>query len=93
MENKEIITQNTEGLLADVRSIVEQGLHNAYQGVNVVMVKTYWQVGRRIVEEEQQGESVLNMESNSLHYWLRNCRKVIIRVLQPVTFGHIVSSI
>lgn len=51
-----MVIRNAEGLLADVRTIVEQGLQNAYQGVNAVMVKTYWQVGRRIVEEEQQGE-------------------------------------
>ena len=56
MDKKDIITRNTERLLADVRSIVEQGLQNAYYGVNAVMVKTYWQVGHRIVEEEQQGE-------------------------------------
>ena len=56
MEGKNRIILKTEGLLADVRSIVEQGLQNAYRGVNAVMVKTYWQVGRRIVEEEQRGE-------------------------------------
>lgn len=57
MEETNIPTQATVStLLSDVRSIVEQGLQRAYQGVNVVMVKTYWQVGRRIVEEEQQGE-------------------------------------
>jgi hypothetical protein len=49
-------TSTNTSLLSDVRLIVEQGLQNAYQGVNSVMVKTYWQVGRRIVEEEQQGE-------------------------------------
>ncbi len=57
MEETNIPTQATVStLLSDVRSIVEQGLQRAYQGVNVVMVNTYWQVGRRIVEEEQQGE-------------------------------------
>ena len=40
----------------DVRTIIENGLHKAYQDVNVTTVYTYWQVGRRIVEEEQQGE-------------------------------------
>ena len=49
-------TSTNTSLLSDVRLIVEQGLQTAYQGVNSVMVKTYWQVGRRIVEEEQQGE-------------------------------------
>ena len=56
MEKKYITSRNTGSLLSDVRSIVEQGLQTAYRGVNTVMVSTYWQVGRRIVEEEQQGE-------------------------------------
>ena len=43
-------------LVADIRTIVEQGLQTAYQHVNTVIVHTYWQVGRRIVEEEQNGE-------------------------------------
>lgn len=56
MEKKYITSRNTDSLLSDVRTIVEQGLQTAYRGVNTVMVSTYWQVGRRIVEEEQQGE-------------------------------------
>ena len=56
MEKNNITSRNTGSLLSDVRSIVEQGLQTAYMGVNTVMVSTYWQVGRRIVEEEQHGE-------------------------------------
>ena len=57
-DNNKVVkaTSTNTSLLSDVRLIVEQGLQTAYQGVNSVMVKTYWQVGRRIVEEEQQGE-------------------------------------
>ena len=43
-------------LIVDVKTIVETGLRAAYQSVNVATVYTYWQVGRRIVEEEQNGE-------------------------------------
>ena len=55
MDDKNIISKNSGELLSDVRAIVEQGLQTAYMGVNTVMVSTYWQVGRRIVEEEQKG--------------------------------------
>ena len=57
-DNNKIVkaTSTNTSLLSDVRLIVEQGLKTAYEGVNQVMVKTYWQVGRRIVEEEQRGE-------------------------------------
>ena len=43
-------------LIADVRNIVNNGLRKAYQDVNTTIVHTYWQVGRRIVEEEQNGD-------------------------------------
>ena len=54
-ENKNITTRE-QCLLSDIRAIVEQGLQTVYQHVNTVMVYTYWQVGKRIVEEEQNGE-------------------------------------
>ena len=42
-------------LVQDVQAIVENGLQKAYRDVNITTVTTYWQVGRRIVEEEQHG--------------------------------------
>lgn len=42
--------------VADVKSIIEQGKQRAYQQVSDVMIDTYWNIGRRIVEEEQQGK-------------------------------------
>ena len=38
-----------------MKKIVEQGRSIAYSGVNAVMIETYWQIGRRIVEQEQNG--------------------------------------
>lgn len=39
----------------DVKNIIEQGRNTAYQAVNRAMIETYWHIGRRIVEEEQNG--------------------------------------
>lgn len=47
----------TDKLLDDIRSIIEQGWRQAYTAVNQVAVLTYWNIGRRIVEEEQHGEA------------------------------------
>ena len=44
-------------LVKDVQAIVENGLRKAYNDINTTTVFTYWQVGRRIVEEEQHGEA------------------------------------
>lgn len=56
MEQKVIIHTEESTIFSDVRNIIENGLRKAYQNANTVTVLTYWQVGRRIVEEEQQGE-------------------------------------
>lgn len=53
--DKNIMEQGMEALVQDVQAIVENGLQKAYRDVNVTTVTTYWQVGRRIVEEEQHG--------------------------------------
>ena len=42
-------------LLNDVKQIVDHGIRDAYDKVNTVAIHTYWQIGRRIVEEEQHG--------------------------------------
>ena len=41
--------------LSDIRQIIEDGRKSAYGAINSAMVRTYWNVGRRIVEEEQNG--------------------------------------
>lgn len=43
-------------LISDVRSIIDEGRRQAHSAVNATMISTYWNVGRRIVEEEQHGE-------------------------------------
>ena len=47
----------TDKLVSDIRNIIEQGRKQAYAAANQVAVLTYWHIGRRIVEEEQHGES------------------------------------
>ena len=42
---------------ADVADILKAGRATAYRAVNAAMVETYWRMGRRIVEEEQQGKA------------------------------------
>lgn len=39
-----------------IRSIVDDARSRAYQAINTAMVAAYWEIGRAIVEEEQQGQ-------------------------------------
>ena len=62
-------------LINDVRSIVESGLRKAYKNANAITVITYWQVGRRIVEEEQQGERRAEYGSQIINVLSANLRR------------------
>lgn len=44
-------------LVDDVKLIVERGISAAYHSVNSISILTYWNVGKRIVEDEQHGEN------------------------------------
>lgn len=44
-------------VVLDVCTIIEKGRCQAYRAVEQVGIITFWEVGRRIVEEEQQGET------------------------------------
>ena len=45
----------SEIFINDGRSIIEQGRQQAYRSVGKSQIETYWKIGRRIVEEEQNG--------------------------------------
>ena len=48
-------SKSFEVLLSDVRQLIETGLQQVYQSVNMAMLTTYWNVGKRIIEDEQHG--------------------------------------
>ena len=52
-ENSE---KNKSSIIADIKNLIEQGRKEAYSSVGSIMVETYWQIGKRIVEEEQWGQ-------------------------------------
>lgn len=60
-DNKEtfepIPMQEFNSLLTDSKAIIEQALGTAYRMVNILLVKRNWLLGKRIAEEELQGES------------------------------------
>ncbi|MFH1053024.1 MAG: PDDEXK nuclease domain-containing protein [Candidatus Woesearchaeota archaeon] len=43
-------------LVQNIRDIFENGRRNAYYSVNNILVRTYWEIGKRIVEYEQGGK-------------------------------------
>lgn len=44
-------------LLSSVKEIVLKARHTAYKSNNAIMLNMYWEIGRLIVEDEQQGKA------------------------------------
>lgn len=54
--SKPAISKDYDSVLTDVVQILEEGRRTAARAVNKVMTATYWLIGKRIIEEEQQGK-------------------------------------
>ena len=57
-----------DNFIADIRSIIEQGRQQAYAADRQASIATFWNVGRRIVEEEQKGESRAAYGTRLIHF-------------------------
>ncbi|NWF91129.1 MAG: DUF1016 domain-containing protein [Ignavibacteriaceae bacterium] len=53
MKQKNVITQN---FYEDIKQILDKARSAAFRTVNFLMVESYWNIGRLIVEEEQKGK-------------------------------------
>ena len=46
---------NYQAIITDIKDIISSGQKVAYNATNKAMILTYWHVGKRIVEQEQNG--------------------------------------
>lgn len=56
MEKEHTDRQHTSAFFKEIKEIIVQARAKAYSAINSAMVEAYWQMGKRIVEEEQQGK-------------------------------------
>jgi len=58
MDNN-ILTEykKTKNILNDMREIIEISRKNAYQAINIALVRRNWLLGKRIAEEEMNNKS------------------------------------
>jgi len=54
------LSNNENTFYSEISELLKQARDTAYRAVNTIMVQTYWQIGKRIVEQEQQGENRAN---------------------------------
>ena len=55
-DNQVVVCQQSEAFFLEIRRIIEEARNNAVRSVDYCRVQMYWNIGRRIVEEEQQGK-------------------------------------
>ena len=53
-------SESEERFFADISQILSEGRNKALVAVNFAMAETYWNIGKRIVEQEQQGNKRAN---------------------------------
>lgn len=58
-----------DGFVSEIRSIIDQARSNAVRSVDFCRVRMYWNIGKRIFEEEQHGKNVPIMEPTSSGIW------------------------
>ena len=56
MEKSNITFLYSPDFIREIKQIIAQARQKAYTAINSAMVEAYWQMGRRIVEQEQQGK-------------------------------------
>lgn len=67
----DLIVPNEQQFYTDVHFILQQAREKAYNNANGIMTYAYWNVGRRIVQQEQYGEKKAQYGS----YLIRNLSK------------------
>ncbi len=55
-------------MLDDLVGLIEQAKRNAVRSVNLIMTTMYWSLGKRIIEQEQQGKERAQYGQELLHY-------------------------
>lgn len=85
-----LITESLNRLRSEfyqaIVDVLQNARANSYRAVNFIMVEAYWNVGRMIVEEEQQGRSARDMVKLWFAGFLPGSRSISARDLAHPTF-------
>jgi hypothetical protein len=75
MKNQSEKTYTQKCWAGNIETILEKGRKTAYASINNIMLKTYWEIGREIVEYEQRGKEKADYGSMLLDRIARDLRK------------------
>jgi len=66
--SQDLPAKHSDDFFADIREILRNARNHAAKAVNSAMVDAYWQIGKRIVEEEQGGREKAQYGSELLKH-------------------------
>ena len=52
---KNLPSKNLAKFISNIKDLIKNARYNAFTAINIEMLKTYFEIGRKIVEEEQGG--------------------------------------
>ncbi len=81
------------GFIEEVKGIIENSRIDAIRSVDHVRVKMYWELGRKIFEEEQKGEKRAEYGIFLLKIFQMNCLQFMVNQLVSVNLKDIDSFI
>jgi hypothetical protein len=68
----------------DIKTILHKARHSAFKAVNFFMVEAYWNIGKRIVDEEQKGEKHENKLRSLIKPITSNCIQ-LMKIIGKIT--------
>ena len=74
-ENKVLARGNYEKLIDSIGILLQQARRKAFQQVNSILVRTYWEIGRHIVVYEQKSRLKTDYGSELLDRIARDLKK------------------
>jgi hypothetical protein len=60
MPKTAVLSKDENRFMTDISAILDEGRSKAYTAINFAMTAAYWEVGKRIVEQEQHGKERAN---------------------------------
>jgi len=80
MTKKILVKSDYSAILKEIKSIISKARYNAFTAINIEMLKAYFEIGRKIVEEEQKGEKRAGYGQNLLEIISKETEVAIIRL-------------
>lgn len=52
---KEELSPQEKDFIDEIRKLIQENREKTYVAANIIMIQTYWQIGERIIQQEQRG--------------------------------------